>query len=65
MMSKEKAGSLHRQWLILQRLPQGKWIGTTDLMKALVKDGVEVSLRTIQRDLNQLAERFPLEHNNA
>ena len=65
MMSKEKAGSLHRQWLILQRLPQGKWIGTTDLLKALVKDGVEVSLRTIQRDLNQLAERFPLEHNNA
>ncbi len=65
MMSKEKASSLHRQWLILQRLPQGKWIGTTDLMKGLVKDGIEVSLRTIQRDLNQLAERFPLEHNNA
>jgi predicted DNA-binding transcriptional regulator YafY len=65
MMSKEKASSLHRQWLILQRLPQGKWIGTTDLMKGLVQDGVGVSLRTIQRDLNQLAERFPLEHNNA
>lgn len=65
MMSKEKASGLHRQWLILQKLPQGKWIGTSELLQALAREGVQVSLRTIQRDLNQLAERFPLEHNHA
>lgn len=65
MMSKEKASSLHRQWLILQNLPQGKWGGTADLQHMLEREGVLVSLRTIQRDLNQLAERFPLENNGA
>ena len=65
MMSKEKASSLHRQWLILQHLPQGKWMGTADLQIMLERAGVHVSLRTIQRDLNQLAERFPLEGNGA
>ena len=56
MMSKEKASSLHRQWLILQHLPQGKWLGTADIQAMLERAGVMVSLRTIQRDLNQLAE---------
>ena len=65
MMSKEKASSLHRQWLILQHLPQGKWLGTADIQAMLERAGVMVSLRTIQRDLNQLAERFPLEGNGA
>ncbi|MBH1970071.1 WYL domain-containing protein [Moraxellaceae bacterium AER2_44_116] len=65
MMSKEKASSLHRQWLTLQRLPQGKWLGTADIQQMLEREGVQVSLRTIQRDLNQLAERFPLESNGA
>ena len=65
MMSKEKASSLHRQWLTLQYLPQGKWLGTADIQQRLEREGVQVSLRTIQRDLNQLAERFPLEGNGA
>lgn len=60
-MSKESASSLHRQWLILQYLPQNKWLGTADIQTMLTRAGIHVSLRTIQRDLNQLAERFPLE----
>ncbi len=65
MTSKEKASSLHRQWLTLQYLPQGKWLGTADIQQKLEREGIQVSLRTIQRDLNQLAERFPLEGNGA
>lgn len=55
--------SLHRQWKILSFLPNGKWIGTRELQTDLQKEGIDVSLRTIQRDLNQLAERFPIESN--
>ena len=57
MMSKEKASSLHRQWLTLQRLPQGKWLGTADIQQMLEREGVQVSLRTIQRDPRRLLGR--------
>jgi predicted DNA-binding transcriptional regulator YafY len=48
---------------MLQRLPRGRWAGTTELQKALQQEGIDVNLRTIQRDLVALAEFFPLEHN--
>lgn len=60
---KETSNSLYRQWQILSHLNVGKWTGTRQLQTILERDGVEVSMRTIQRDLNQLSERFPIEKN--
>ncbi|KAA8735266.1 WYL domain-containing protein [Acinetobacter qingfengensis] len=62
---KETGNSLYRQWQILSRLPNGKWIGTRDLQQQLEREGIQISLRTVQRDLNQIAERFPIENNGA
>ena len=58
---KETSNSLYRQWQILSRLPTGKWIGTRELQESLVREGIDISLRTIQRDLNEIAQRFPIE----
>lgn len=62
---KETGNSLHRQWQILSRLPNGKWIGTRELQEQLALEGIDISLRTVQRDLNQIAQRFPIENNGA
>ena len=58
---KETSNSLFRQWQILSRLSTGKWIGTRELQEMLLREGIDVSLRTIQRDLNQISQRFPIE----
>lgn len=60
---KETSNSLYRQWQILSRLSTGKWMGTRELQEVLEREGIEISLRTIQRDLNQIAQRFPIESN--
>lgn len=60
---KETGNSLYRQWQILSRLPTGRWIGTRQLQEQLEHEGIAISIRTIQRDLNQIAERFPIESN--
>lgn len=60
---KETSNSLYRQWQILSRLSTGKWMGTRELQENLEREGIEISLRTIQRDLNQIALRFPIESN--
>ena len=62
-MGTSSISATHRQWLMLQRLPRGNWVGTVELQKALQQDGIDVNLRTIQRDLVALADFFPLEHN--
>lgn len=62
---KETGNSLYRQWQILSRLPNGKWMGTRELQQQLAREGIDISLRTVQRDLNQIAERFPIENNGA
>lgn len=61
MNDKHTTSALHRQWLILQHLKPRKWTGTTELQQTLQREGVDVNLRTIQRDLKALAEQFPLE----
>ncbi len=61
---KETASGLHRQWQLLSRLSPGRWTGTRQLQEQLQREGIDVSLRTIQRDLNQLAQRFPIESNH-
>ncbi len=65
VIEKETSNSLYRQWQILSRLPTGKWIGTRELQEMLEREGIDISLRTIQRDLNQIAQRFPIESNKA
>lgn len=54
-----------RQWHILSQLDRKRWIGTAHIKNQLDLMGFDMSLRTIQRDLNALAERFPIEKNNA
>ncbi|MGL5252620.1 MAG: helix-turn-helix transcriptional regulator [Moraxella sp.] len=53
-----------RQWQILSQLDRKRWLGTTHIKEQLDLMGFDISLRTIQRDLNSLAERFPIEKNN-
>ncbi len=60
---KETSNSLYRQWQILSRLSTGKWLGTRELQESLEREGIDISLRTIQRDLNQISQRFPIESN--
>ena len=60
---RETASGLQRQWQLLSRLTTSRWIGTRDLQAQLALEGIDISLRTIQRDLNQLSERFPIENN--
>ena len=65
VQEKETSNSLYRQWQILSRLSTGKWMGTRELQELLQREGIDISLRTIQRDLNQIAQRFPIESNKA
>jgi len=60
---KETSNSLYRQWQILSRLNTGKWMGTREIQEILQREGIDISLRTIQRDLNQISQRFPIENN--
>jgi predicted DNA-binding transcriptional regulator YafY len=63
-MSTDTPSTLRRQWHLLQRIPRQHWVGTVDLQRALQREGIDVTLRTIQRDLNALSGSFPLESNN-
>ena len=54
-----------RQWQLLSQLERGRWLGTAHLHEQLMLAGFDTSLRTVQRDLNALAKRFPIEKNNA
>lgn len=63
-MSSDTPSTLRRQWHLLQRIPRTHWVGTIDLQRGLQREGIDVTLRTIQRDLNALSGSFPLESNN-
>lgn len=53
--------AIHRQWQMLRYLPRyPQRIGTKELTARLTQDGYNVSMRTVQRDLQHLSERFPL-----
>lgn len=58
-----KVSALYRQWLILKMIPPRKVVSTTLLHERLAAEfGIEVSLRTIQRDLVSLeSNEFPLQ----
>ena len=65
IQEKETSNSLYRQWQILSRLSSGKWMGTRELQEILQREGIDITLRTIQRDLNQISQRFPIANNGA
>lgn len=55
------SSTLLRQWNMLNMIPREPCrIGTSDLVKRLADAGFDVDLRTVQRDLNNLAEVLPL-----
>lgn len=60
MGNKTSRETLKRQWLLLNRI-SNKRKGTRFFQDALKEEGLEVSLRTIQRDLNDLSIYFPLQ----
>ncbi len=70
-MTKEDKDNRHgaattaRQWQVLSQLQRNRWVGTTHIYEQLILAGFDISLRTVQRDLNALAKRFPIEKNNA
>lgn len=59
------AATTARQWQVLSQLQRNRWVGTTHVYEQLKLAGFDISLRTVQRDLNALAKRFPIEKNNA
>jgi len=52
--------TLKRQWLLLNRMPHRGRKGTKYFQEVLREMGLDVSLRTIQRDLKELSRQFPL-----
>lgn len=63
--SRHGAATTARQWQVLSQLQRNRWVGTTHVYEQLMMAGFDISLRTVQRDLNALAKRFPIEKNNA
>lgn len=63
--SRHSAATTARQWQVLSQLQRNRWVGTTHVYEQLILAGFDISLRTVQRDLNALAKRFPIEKNNA
>lgn len=61
MMSQEASKVIIRQWNIIQILLEGNYVGTADIENKLLNKTIEVSQRTIQRDLKLLEKIFPLE----
>lgn len=59
------AATTARQWQVLSQLQRNRWVGTTHIYEQLKLAGFDISLRTVQRDLNALSKRFPIEKNNA
>lgn len=60
MGSSKSYETLKRQWLLLNRMPHRGRKGTKYFQEALREMGLDVSLRTIQRDLKELSRQFPL-----
>ncbi len=53
--------TLLRQWAMLRAIPRApRRIDTTSIRDKLTAQGYEISLRTIQRDLNMLSKDWPL-----
>lgn len=57
--------TVYRHLSILCRIPrEPKQIQVAEILRSLQDDGIEVTARTIQRDLVNLSRRFPIRSNN-
>ncbi|ADU65159.1 transcriptional factor [Desulfurispirillum indicum S5] len=56
----KKFDTLLRQWKMLQMLRRRPVLSTREIQQKLRDDGFEVTLRTIQRDLQKLSAVFPI-----
>jgi predicted DNA-binding transcriptional regulator YafY len=54
----------YKDFLILQSIPQKGKISTTEIIHKLNNQGFEITPRTVQRDLNNLAEFFEIKSDN-
>lgn len=67
--SQEKLGEAakvtQRHFALINEIPRGSRIGTTDLQHRLQLLGFDIHLRTLQRDLIYLSQIFPIEHDNS
>jgi predicted DNA-binding transcriptional regulator YafY len=60
MTKSKKHYTLLRQWKMLQLLPSRSPVDAATLREQLENEGFNVDLRTVQRDLKELMEVFPL-----
>ncbi len=57
--------AIYRQWELIRLIPRGpNKIDSTQLVERLAHAGFEIDRRSVQRDLNQLATHFALEHDD-
>lgn len=65
MPSNTTRHTIARQWQLLKLLPaRHPGLSSTQLQLALDKAGYKASKRTVERDLNDLSQVFPLHCNN-
>ncbi len=72
MPQKDKTSTLLRQWEMMRMLTvsradtrqDGRWDKASDIAARLNDSGYKVSVRTVQRDLKDLSEIFPIELND-
>lgn len=60
-MSTESSKTIKRQWHIVRYLLKGVYVSSTEVKNYLDEIGIQVEMRTIQRDLKILQDVFPLE----
>ena len=60
-MNNSSANIIKRQLMIIQFLLESNYVSTEDIQKYLKESGIEVQIRSIQRDLTVLEQIIPLE----
>lgn len=64
MPAQPKHDTLSRLLELLKAIPHHRWATPRELQDQLAGLGFEVDLRSVQRDLKELQNSFPLEHND-
>jgi predicted DNA-binding transcriptional regulator YafY len=64
MPAQPKHDTLSRLLELLKAIPHHRWATPRELQGQLAGLGFEVDLRSVQRDLKELQNSFPLEHND-
>lgn len=64
MPAQPKHDTLSRLLELLKAIPHHRWTTPRELQGQLAALGFEVDLRSVQRDLKELQNSFPLEHND-